>query len=418
MSTRAMDLVDVKHGLLDRRIFFDNELYQQELEQIFARCWLCLGHESQIPNPYDYITTYMGEDPVIVWRGGDCRIRAFLNVCRHRGNRVCRSDRGNSTDFMCTYHGWTYDASGALTGVPGMKNLYYNELDYSQWGLVEVAHLENYKGLIFATFDRTAPSLLEYLGGQEKELDLFLDRRTGGTEILGVHRWTLKANWKLPFDNSFGDDGHHTITHASARKVQVDDRSYVRNADELQQRSHDTLLTVPRGVIREYYREHFPEMVERIGVEHAGLSLISAVFPTCSFNLGRHYFRVWHPKGPGETEIWSYCIVDKDAPPEFKKEVRLHLTQTFGPAGNLDQDDVTNWQHCTETARGAVARRYPQNVQAGIGHEDIEMNQTLGGFRLRAFYVRWAAMMDAKAWSDVNVPYGPWRFEHGLPALA
>lgn len=419
MSIAARSLVDLDRGLLDRRIFIDPDLYQRELEQIFARCWLYIGHESQIPNPHDYITTYMGEDPVVAWRGGDGKVRAFLNMCRHRGNRVCRADRGNAKSLMCTYHGWSYNPAGELTGVPGMQQVYHDEMDRSQWGLVEVAHLDIYKGLIFASFDPKAPPLREYLGGQTKEMDLLLDRRAGGTEVIGgVHRWTLQCNWKYAADNFFGDDGHHTITHASIRRAEVDDRFYPQTNEDLKVKQDDPLAAMPAGLIRDYYREHFPELVERLGPERAKQgTLVTTVFPNCSLNLGRHMVRVWQPRGPDKTEIWSYCIVDKDAPPEVKEAMRLHLTQTFGPSGNVEQDDMANWVQCTETARGLVARRYPQNVQAGLGHED-QAGATGGGFRLRALYARWAEMMDAKDWSDVNVTYGPWRIRHGSPSLA
>ena len=95
----------MERGLIDRRIFADLEIYDLELERIFARCWLFVGHESQLPNPGDFITTYMGEDPIIVNRDGDGKLGAFINMCRHRGNRVCRADRGNATYFTCSYHG-------------------------------------------------------------------------------------------------------------------------------------------------------------------------------------------------------------------------------------------------------------------------------------------------------------------------
>jgi 3-phenylpropionate/trans-cinnamate dioxygenase alpha subunit len=320
---------------------------------------------------------------------------------------------------MCTYHGWTYGSDGKLVSVPGMKELYYDELDPSQWGLVQVAQIDSYKGLIFATFDPQAPPLLEYLGGQEREMDLILDRRAGGTELIGgVHKWVLNANWKYAADNFFGDDGHHSVTHASIRRVEVDDRFYSQSNDEARRWDRGPLARMRAGIIHSYFQEYLPELVQRMGPERARQSsLVTTVFPNCSLNLGRHMVRIWNPRGPERTEIWSFCIVDKAAPPEVKKAMRLHLIQTFGPAGNIEQDDMNNWVQCTETARGRVARRYPQNVQAGLGHE-AEAPPYTGGFRLRAFYHRWAQMMDAKTWSDVNLTYGPWRMRYGSSALA
>jgi phenylpropionate dioxygenase-like ring-hydroxylating dioxygenase large terminal subunit len=160
-------LVDAEHGLVSRRIFIEPEIYEQELAQIFARCWLFLCHERQVPQPGDFFSTYMGEDPVLVVRDGDGQIHAVLNVCRHRGNRLCRAEAGNAAFFTCAYHGWTYSNSGQLVGVPSLPEAYVGALAMGQWGLIPVAQLDSYKGLLFATFDPTAAAAAGVSGGDD-----------------------------------------------------------------------------------------------------------------------------------------------------------------------------------------------------------------------------------------------------------
>ena len=111
-------LVDVDRGIISREIFVNEEIYRQEQEQVFARAWLFVGHESQIPKPGDFFVSSMGEESVILCRDRAGRIHVFLNSCRHRGMKVCRYDEGNTVEFMCPYHGWSYGTDGALVGVP------------------------------------------------------------------------------------------------------------------------------------------------------------------------------------------------------------------------------------------------------------------------------------------------------------
>ena len=141
-------LVDLEKGQISRVIFVSEDIYRQEQEQIFARAWLFIGHESQIPKPGDYFVSSMGEESVILCRDRQDKIHALLNSCRHRGMKVCRYDEGNTPVFTCPYHGWSYAPDGKLVGVPYFREAYHEKLDKSQWGLIEVAKMANYKGTI------------------------------------------------------------------------------------------------------------------------------------------------------------------------------------------------------------------------------------------------------------------------------
>ena len=115
--------VDADRGLVSRDIFFSEDIYRLELERIFKRVWLFVAHESEIPNPGDFVTRMMGDLPAIVVRCEDGTIAVLLNSCRHRGTKVCRVDSGTAKNFVCPYHGWSYDLEGQLTGVAFEKGV-------------------------------------------------------------------------------------------------------------------------------------------------------------------------------------------------------------------------------------------------------------------------------------------------------
>jgi len=112
--------------------------------------------------------------------------------------------------------------------------------------------------------------------------------------------------------------------------------------------------------------------------------------------------RIWHPRGPERTEIWEWIFVDREAPPSVKETIRLASLRSFGPAGTFEQDDIDNWQECTQTARGAVSRTQVVNLQMGLGQErfDPELGGWTSDFTLsecnqRHFYRSWAKLMSA-----------------------
>ena len=415
MNIDINTLVDADRGFVGRAIYIDPQIYEQECRMLFARCWMYLCHESQIPQPGDFCTAYIAEDPVIVWRDTSGKVRAFLNVCRHRGNRLCRADIGNAISLTCAYHGWTYSSDGKLKGVPRQEAAYGSGLDRERWPLTAVAQVDSYKGLIFGSFDDSAPPLREYLGGLTWYLDAIFDRREGGVEVFpGVHKWIVPCNWKVAAENFSGDSYHGPWAHRSAMSAGFSARRprpgdvnrfhlHFGNGHCVMARQADDTSDAPCVVA--YEQEGRPRVRERLGprIDLVRPS-VATVFPNFAVVRGTaNSMRVWHPRGPDKTEIWSWVFVDKEAPAPIKELVRLASLRSFGPAGTFEQDDIDNWQECTQTARGVISRNLELNLQMGLGQERFD--QELGGWTTdfctsesnqRHFYRHWAMRMAMK----------------------
>jgi phenylpropionate dioxygenase-like ring-hydroxylating dioxygenase large terminal subunit len=430
-AVREYAVIDPVTGKLDRRIFSDQAVYDDELERIFGRAWLMIGHESLVPAADDFFHTYMGEDPVILTRDGAGRLHALLNMCRHRGNRVCRADDGNAKRFMCSYHGWTYRNDGALDHVPGESEAYYGALDKSALGLVE-ARVETYAGIVFATWDRNAPDLDAYLGDARWYLDTVFNRRDCGMQALGPMKWLEPVNWKTLVDNC-SDNYHVPTSHLSSALVQmrwlgrprlshedqfasphrhafVNGHSLTfRDADDGMPRYVHGISKETARLFEEYHRATLPEVERRLGALRARRIQLAnhSIFPNGILGL-----RLALPRGPRKTEFWHFVLVERDMPEELQRAIRIGSQANNGAAGMFEQDDVDNWRQVTEASVSRRARRLPQDLSMGLGHAGphpdypgLVSERYISENNQRLFYQRWEEFMNAPDWA--RIPLAP-----------
>lgn len=379
-------LVDLERCTVSPRLFTQDDVYAAEQERIFAHAWLFVAHESQVPDTDDFITNFMGEEPVLVTRDNHGKVRVFLNSCRHRGMRVCRRDHGNQKLFVCPYHGWSYDSAGALRGVPQLDTAYHNELNRDEWGLIEVARVETFRGLVFANFDPEAPTLLEHLGDMAWYLDIMLNRSSGGSVAMpGCHRWRLGGNWKLAAEQFGGDNYHTGALHRSMIQIGLGPQGDYRG-DSPWERDFEVNcgngngwinFDVDMGEVPPAQAEHFARIREQasktLSPAQAELVLtvhVGTVFPNLSVIsfMGFTSVRIWHPRGPKHIDVWSYGLIERDAPPEVVDITRRVMGLTFSPSGIFEQDDGVAWGDIAAYQGGVIRREFPFNYQMGHGH--------------------------------------------------
>lgn len=178
---------------MSRELYRDPDIYEREIDRIFLKSWLYAGHRSEIPAPGDWFLFEFGEESVIMVHGADGRVRALLNVCRHRGSRVCIERKGCSRNLRCRYHGWTYDLDGKLMSAAHMGESF----DKSDIGLKAI-HVEVLDGLIFVNF---ADQPASFDPVREGLADVLAPYQLGSAKVAHRQSYPIRANWKLAVEN-------------------------------------------------------------------------------------------------------------------------------------------------------------------------------------------------------------------------
>lgn len=374
----------VEETRIHRDVYVDPAVFEAEMERIFMRTWVYVGHDSEIARPGDYKTTAIGREPVILTRDKDGRPHVVVNRCSHRGAAVCLLPRGNTSGFRCQFHGWTFGLDGELMAIP------YSEesVDKAGLSLRTPPRVESYRGFIFASFNPDVPALTDHLRDVLPYIDRFVDH--AGEYALQVspdaNEVVYDGNWKLQLENNV--DGYHlSFTHQSLfgvlqRRTGKQAR-YVTGTSEGEAKveafsnGHAVmdLRTVATDVLRERLDivpgapppgvdldEYFGiEGAEELYLASTGPPVNVSIFP--NLNLGSINICEVHPLAVDRTRVVLRPLLLDGAPPEINR-IRLRYHEIgSGPAGFVQPDDIEMFER----------------VGLGLASEEVEWIQMTRG---------------------------------------
>jgi phenylpropionate dioxygenase-like ring-hydroxylating dioxygenase large terminal subunit len=210
----------VRETEVHRDVYIDEEIFQLEMEHLFANTWIYVGHASQVPNHGDYFTTTIGSQPVIMVRHSDGEVKVLYNRCPHKGTKIAIDGCGNAGKFFrCPYHAWTFKTDGSLLAIPlkkGYENTGFEDSEAAR-GMAVVRHVRNYRDFVFAKLNDSGPSFEEYFSESLTSLDNMIDRSpVGKLEVAGgVLRYMHNCNWKMLVENQT-DTCHPMVAHESS----------------------------------------------------------------------------------------------------------------------------------------------------------------------------------------------------------
>jgi p-cumate 2,3-dioxygenase alpha subunit len=388
-------------------------VHRAEIERIFAKSWLYVGHESEIPNPGDFVRRPVGGRPLFMVRGAKTgNVNVFHNTCTHRGALVCRQESGNSKVFQCFYHAWTFDTEGNLKGVPG-RDAYAGGVNFDELGLQRVARVESYRGFVFASFDPGIVDLNPYLAGAKDYIDLVVDGCGGSVEMVrGSNQYSFNANWKLLVENSI--DGYHAeSTHDTYFKYLVSIGTDLRGgvsgrAIDLGNGHAVIEYSSPWGRPVAKWEPLFGEdarteidrlradLVSRHGEERAHtmaeVNRNMLIYPNLIINdIMAVTVRTFYPPAPDVVDVTAWELAPTNEAPSLR-ERRLDSFLTFlGPGGFATPDDLEALESCQQ---GFVSGGVEWNdISRGMGRSPLANDEE----QMRAFWRRWQHQMGAAA---------------------
>lgn len=392
-----------------RKAFTEIDVFDAEYETVFNKCWLYLGHESEVSKNGDFVRRVVAKRNLIFNRDTTGKLNAFFNTCPHRGAEVCRENKGNAKHFQCFYHGWIFGCDGALKSLPGADRYSADFKGQERGNLVPVPVFSNYRGMCFVNFDPQACSLEDYLGNVREYLDLVIDQSEAGMTILnGKQEYAIRANWKLLVENS--NDGYHAATthatyldylantHAKGNEVAL------KGVGRELGGGHAVVeYTAPWGrpianwipvwgeegrneleAIREKLEQrHGKEKADRIAFKNRNI----LIFPNLVVNdIMAITIRTFYPTAPDNMNVtgWAFAPTHES---DWARKYRIdNFLEFLGPGGFATPDDVEALESCQAGYQNSLEHGAQWNdISKGMGMDPSYDDEA----QMRSFWKEW-----------------------------
>ncbi len=330
---------------LPQHYFVAPEIFAEERAKIFARQWICVGHQSQLGRAGDYIVQEVAGESLVVLRDQKDVIQGFYNVCRHRGTRLCEAASGHAAAIQCPYHAWTYALDGRLIGAPHMEEAPdFAKADYS----LHAVRLALWEGFIFVSLGDLAPPLEKVfapLAGKFTHWNLPLLRSARRIE------YDVHANWKLIFEN-YSECYHCPGVHPLLSKVSPSDSA---ENDLTEGPFLGGFMSIKEGKSLTTSGETCARAVGDIKAEDHARVFYYSIFPNMLLSMHPDYVMVhqlW-PQSPERTLVQCDWFFHPDAAGT--------LDPGYNPEDAIEFWDMTNkqdWHVCELSQQGISSRAY------------------------------------------------------------
>ena len=419
----------VREAEVHKDLYISQELFELEMERLFANTWVYVGHASQVPNKGDFFTTTVGNESVIMVRHTDDSIRVLYNRCPHKGVQVAAEPCGNTGKFFrCPYHAWTFKTDGSLLSIP-LKKGYENtgfECTEGSHGMAAVKNVQVYRDFVFCRLSEEGESFEDFFGQSLSTIDNMVDRSPEGRlEVAGgVMRYMHNCNWKMLVDNQT-DTCHPMVAHESSAGTAV---KAWQEAPEGTPKPMAVELFAPFMSPYEFYEGmgirvwenghghtgvsnsihadyseipgYWDQMVQAYGEERAKSILGDTRHNTCYFpNImvkgPIQTLRLFKPLAADKTlvESWTFRLVG--APDTFLERTLMYNRLINAPTSMVGHDDLEMYERAQQglQSRGRDWMNLARLVEKD---EDQQKNVVINGtseMQMRAQFRAWLKYM-------------------------